>query len=130
MTCEVRRATHLQDRTVGQSEGDEGKGLWSEERLERREVGETEEDPSAARVCYEGRGRRKGGKGRGRRGCECLCWRDAWGGGGVNECRGGRISAESELEVVSVAVRMGGRVGREFLRDKQCDEGIRPRHRK
>jgi hypothetical protein len=36
------------------------------------------------------------------------------GGGGVNECRGGRISAESEFEVVSVAVRMGGRVGREF----------------
>ncbi len=34
-------------------------------------------------------------------------------GGGVNMCRGG-ISAESELEVVSVAVRMGGRVGREF----------------
>ena len=44
--------------------------------------------------------------------------------------QGGGISAESELEVVSVAVRMGGRVGREFLRDKQCDEGIRPRHRK
>ena len=125
----MRRATHLQDRTVGQSEGDEGKGLWSEERLERREVGETEEDPSAARVCYEGRGRRKGGKGRGRRGGECLCWRDAL-GGGVNVCRGGGISAESEFEVVSVAVRMGGRIGREFLGDKQGDEGIRPRHRK
>ena len=52
------------------------------------------------------------------------------GGGGGNEGGGGGISAESELEVVSVAVRMGGRVGREFLRDKQCDEGIRPRHRK
>ena len=65
LTCEVRRATHLQDRTVGQSEGDEGKGLWSEERLERREVGETEEDPSAARVCNERRGRRERSKGRG-----------------------------------------------------------------
>ena len=40
---------------------------------DRRKVGKTEEDPSAARVCYEGmRDRRKGGKGRGRRGCECL----------------------------------------------------------
>ena len=94
-TCEVRRATHLQDRTVGQSEGDEGKGLWSEERLERREVGETEEDPSAARVCYEGRGRRKGGKGRGRRGGECLCWRDA-GEESFNRCRTGGISVEKE----------------------------------
>jgi hypothetical protein len=52
-----------------------------------------------------------------------------WGGGGVNECRWGGISAESEFEVVSVAVRMGGRIGREFLGDKQGDEGIRPIHR-
>ena len=51
-------------------------------------------------------------------------------GGGLTCAGGGGISAENELEVVSVAVRMGGRVGREFLRDKQCDEGIRPRHRK
>ena len=50
-------------------------------------------------------------------------------GGGVNECRGGGNSAESEFEVVSIAVRMGGRIGREFLGDKQGDEGIRPRHR-
>ncbi len=58
LTCEVRRATHLQDRTVGQSEWDEGKGLWSEERLERRrrEVGKTEEAPSAARVASAMRG--------------------------------------------------------------------------
>ena len=77
VTCEVGRATHLQDRTVGQSEWDEGKGLGSEERLERREVGKTEEDPSAARVCKERRGRRERSKGRGRRGGECLCWRDA-----------------------------------------------------
>ena len=53
VTCEVGRTTHLQDRTVGQSEWDEGKGLGSEERLERREVGKTEEDTSAARVCNE-----------------------------------------------------------------------------
>ncbi len=41
MTCEVRRATHLQDRTVGQSEWDEGRGFgvkkgWREGKLERR----------------------------------------------------------------------------------------------
>ena len=44
LTCEVRRATHLQDRAVGQSEWDEGKGLGSEERLERREVRSIEVD--------------------------------------------------------------------------------------
>ncbi len=88
LTCEVRRATHLQDRTVGQSEGDEEKGLWSEERLERREVGKTEEDPSAARVCNEKGRRRDKSKGRGRRGGEGLCWREA-GGGLINMCKGG-----------------------------------------
>ena len=50
LTCEVRRATHLQDRAVGQSEWDEGKGLGGEERLERREVGKTEEDPMSANI--------------------------------------------------------------------------------
>jgi hypothetical protein len=33
LTGEVRGATHLQDRPVGQSEWDEGKGFWGEERL-------------------------------------------------------------------------------------------------
>ena len=33
LTGEVRGATHLQDRPVGQSEWDEGKGVWGEERL-------------------------------------------------------------------------------------------------
>ena len=47
----------MQDRAVGQSKWDEGKGLGSEERLERRDVGKTEEDPSTARVCNE-RGRK------------------------------------------------------------------------
>ena len=93
LTCEVGRATHLQDRTVGQSEGDEGKGLGSEERLERREVGKTEEDPSAARVCNERGRRRDRRKGRGRRDGEGLCWREA-GGGGFNMSRGGGLGGE------------------------------------
>jgi hypothetical protein len=76
VTCEVRRATHLQDRAVGQSKWDEGKGLGSEERLERREVGKTEEDPSTARVCNERGSRRERSKGRGRCGGEGLRWRD------------------------------------------------------
>ncbi len=33
LTGEVRGATHLQDRPVGQNEWDEGKGFWGEERL-------------------------------------------------------------------------------------------------
>ena len=103
VTCEVGRATHLQDRTVGQSEWDEGKGLWSEERLERREVGKTEEDTSAARVCNERGRRRDRSKGRGRRGGEGLCWK--------------------KFDVGSVTVRMGRRVGGEFLGDRQRDEG-------
>ena len=128
LTCEVRRATHLQDRTVGQSEWDEGEGLWSEEKLERWEVGKTEEDPSAARVCNE-RGRRKDrSKGRGRRGGEGLCWRDAW-GEWVSMCRNGGISVEKEFNIGSVTVRMGRRVCRELLGDKHRDEGVRPRHR-
>ena len=45
VTCEVRRATHLQDRAVGQSKWDEGKGLGSEERLKRREVGRRRRTP-------------------------------------------------------------------------------------
>ena len=88
MTCEVRRATNLQDRAVGQSDWDEGKGLGGEERLERRKVGKAEEDPSTAGVCNERGRRRDRRKGRGRRGGEGLCWREA-GGGLVNMCRGG-----------------------------------------
>ena len=87
MTCEVRRATHLQDRAVGQSKWDEGKGLGSEERLERREVGKTEEAPGTARVCNERGSRRERSKGRGRCGGEGLRWREAWGGGLT--CAGG-----------------------------------------
>ena len=128
MTCEVRRATHLQDRTVGQSEWDEGKGLGSEERLERREVGKTEEDTSAARVCNERGRRRNRSKGRGRRGGEGLCWREA-GGGVINMCRGGGGAVEKKFDVGSVTVRMGRGVGGEFLEDRQRDEGVRPRHR-
>ena len=80
MTCEVRRATHLQDRAVGQSEWDEGKRLGGEERLERREVGKAEKDPSAAGVFNERGRRRDRSKGRGRHGGEGLCWREAGGG--------------------------------------------------
>ena len=36
---------------------------------------------------------------------------------------------EKESDIGSVTVRVGRRVSREFLRDKQCDEGVRPRHR-
>ena len=36
---------------------------------------------------------------------------------------------EKESDIGSVTVRVGRRVGREFLRDKQCDEGVRPRQR-
>ncbi len=63
-TCKTERS--------GKVKGTMGRGLGV-----KNEVRETEENPSAARVCYEGRGRRKRGKGRGRRGGECLCWRDA-----------------------------------------------------
>ena len=92
LTGEVRGATHLQDRPVGQSEWDEGKGFWGEERLERRKVGQTEEDPSAAGVCNERGRRRDRSKGRGRCGGEGLCWREA-GGVLVNRCRGGKFKA-------------------------------------
>ena len=79
----------MQDRAVGQSEWDEGKGLGGEERLERREVGKAEEDPSTAGVCNERGRRRDRSKGRGRHyGGEDLCWREA-GRGGVSMCRGG-----------------------------------------
>ncbi len=44
-------------------------------------------------------------------------------------CRKGGISVEKKFDVGSVAVRMGRRVGREFLGDRQRDKGIRPRHR-
>ena len=110
LTCEVRGATHLQDRSVGQSEWDEGKGLWGEERLERREVGQTEEDPSAAGVCNERGRRRDRSKGRGRRGGEGLCWRDT-GGGLVNRCRGVGVAVDKRFNGGSVTGR------------------IRPRHR-
>jgi hypothetical protein len=118
----------LQDRSVGQSEWDEGKGLWGEERLERREVGQTEEDPSAAGVCNERGRRRDRSKGRGRRGGEGLCWRDT-GGGLVNRCRGVGVAVDKRFNGGSVTGRMGRRVGGEFLGDKQSYEGIRPRHR-
>ena len=36
---------------------------------------------------------------------------------------------EKKSDIGSVTVRMGRRVGREFLGDKQCNEGVRPRHR-
>ena len=36
---------------------------------------------------------------------------------------------EKKFDVGSVTVRMGRRVGGEFLGDRQCDEGVRPRHR-
>ena len=39
------------------------------------------------------------------------------------------MEKESDTDIGSVTVRVGRRVGREFLRDKQCDEGVRPRHR-
>jgi hypothetical protein len=56
------------------------------------------------------------------------------GGGGRSErgvkiYRERRTSPENELDVVSVAVWVGGRVGGELLRDRQCDEGVRPGHR-
>ncbi len=51
------------------------------------------------------------------------------GGCFVNMCREGRISPEKEFNVVSVAVWMGGRVSGELLRDRQCDDGVRPGHR-
>jgi len=103
--------------------------LGSEERLEEWEVGETEENPSAARVCNEGReGRSESGQGTGRSDKESLCWGVAL-GRGVKICREGRISPEKEFDVVSVAVWVGGRVGGELLRDRQCDEGVRPGHR-
>ncbi len=44
-------------------------------------------------------------------------------GRGVNIGKEGRISPEKKLDVVSVAVWMGGRVIGELLRDRQCDEG-------
>ena len=39
-------------------------------------------------------------------------------GGGVNMCRGGRVSVEKKFDVGSVTVRMGRRVGGEFLGDR------------
>ena len=36
---------------------------------------------------------------------------------------------EKKFDVGSVTVRMGRRVGGEFLGDRQRDEGVRPRHR-
>ena len=36
---------------------------------------------------------------------------------------------EKESDIGSVTVRVGRRVGRECLRDRQCDEGVRPGHR-
>ena len=36
---------------------------------------------------------------------------------------------EKESDIGSVTVRMGRRVGGEFLGDRQRDEGVRPRHR-
>ena len=36
---------------------------------------------------------------------------------------------EKESDIGSVTVRVGRRVGREFLGDRQRDEGVRPRHR-
>ena len=50
-------------------------------------------------------------------------------GGGVNMCRGGGVAVEKKFDVGSVTVRMGRRVGGEFLGDRKCDEGVRPRHR-
>ncbi len=50
-------------------------------------------------------------------------------GRGVNICKEWRISPEKKFDVVSVAVWMGGRVIGELLRDRHCDEGVRPRHR-
>ena len=35
----------------------------------------------------------------------------------------------NKFDVGSVTVRMGRRVGGEFLGDRKCDEGVRPRHR-
>ena len=52
-----------------------------------------------------GGGRRERSKGRGRRGGECLCWRDAW-GKWVNMCRKGGISVEKDSDIGSVAVRV------------------------
>ena len=42
---------------------------------------------------------------------------------------GGGVSVEKKFDVGSVTVRMGRRVGGEFLGDRKCDEGVRPRHR-
>ncbi len=50
-------------------------------------------------------------------------------GRGVSICKEGRISPEKKLDVVSVAVWMGGRAIGELLRDRQCDEGGRLGHR-
>jgi hypothetical protein len=36
---------------------------------------------------------------------------------------------KKKFDVGSVTVRMGRRVGGEFLGDRQRDEGVRPRHR-
>ena len=43
--------------------------------------------------------------------------------------QGGGVSVEKKFDVGSVTVRMGRRVGGEILGDRQCDEGVRPRHR-
>ncbi len=40
---------------------------------------------------------------------------------------GGGISSEKEFDILGVAVRKYRRVGRVFLEDGQCDEGVRPR---
>ncbi len=50
-------------------------------------------------------------------------------GRGVNIGKEGRISPKRKLDVVSVAVWMGGRVIGELLKDRQCNEGVRPGHR-
>ena len=50
-------------------------------------------------------------------------------GGGWLTCAGGGVAVEKKFDVGSVTVRMGRRVGGEFLGDRQRDEGVRPRHR-
>ena len=120
-TCKTERS--------GRVKGTRGRGFgvkkgWREGKLERRRRTPVQPESAMRGGADEREARAEADV------VVSACAGGMLGGGGVNECRGGRISAESELEVVSVAVRMGGRVGREFLRDKQCDEGIRPRHRK
>ncbi len=104
-TCRTERSGRVKgtrDRGLGVKKG------WREEKFERRK--RTPVQPESAM--------RGGAEEREARADADVVVRDAW-GKWVSMCRKGGISVEKEFNIGSVTVRMGRRVGREFLGDKQ-----------